>query len=301
MDESILDQIGPTGRLRPIPVPGWIRTGFRLASRISPGPTARLAHRFFFTPPALRPRPEQQRILDLGQRFSVNTPVGRVAGWTWGEGEPVMLVHGWGGHAGQWTNFVEPLRERGLRAIALDLPAHGRSQGKMSSVRHFSLALESTANLFGPFAGVVAHSFGTAAATLALHRGLAVRRSVFLAPPAGFSTFFDRVQLALGLGSAARERMRGLSEAWVGLKLDEVEPRRIAPKLDHPLLVLHDRDDDEVLFEEGRELSRLWPRARFHPLSGLGHYRLLRDPRCIQTAIEFLTEERTGEALPLAR
>lgn len=46
---------------------------------------------------------------------------------TWGEGEPVYLLHGWGGWRGQLGAFVAPIVEAGRRAVALDTPSHGES------------------------------------------------------------------------------------------------------------------------------------------------------------------------------
>ena len=221
---------------------------------------------------------------------------GRLAGWTWGSGEPVLLLHGWGGHAGQLTPFVAPLVERRFRVVALDLPAHGESAGRRASVRHFAEAILDAAATFGPFAGVVAHSLGGAAATLALDGGLVTRAAVFLAPPSRFDTFVERFSAALGLGERVRRGLLRRAEDWVGRRFDEIEPRSLAHHQDAPLLVVHDRGDDEVVFEEGSELARRWPGAELRPTTGLGHYRILRDRETIRASIDFLASHARSRA-----
>ena len=47
------------------------------------------------------------------------------------EGACVLLVHGWGGHAGQMLPLAQALIVQGLRPVLLDLPAHGKSAGRV--------------------------------------------------------------------------------------------------------------------------------------------------------------------------
>jgi pimeloyl-ACP methyl ester carboxylesterase len=276
-------------RIRPLAVPLVVRAGFRIASALAPELTAGAAQRLFFTPPRPRRRPEQASVMASASRLEVSTAEGRVAAWSWGRGETVLLLHGWGGHSGQLTPFVAPLVARGFRALALDLPAHGDSPGRQASIRHFAGAILDAAEPFAPLAGVVAHSFGGAAATLAFDRGLGARAAVFLSPPSHFQSFFARASAGFGLDEPVRRRLERRAEEWVGLRFDEVEPRRLARHQEMPLLVVHDRGDDEVLFEEGEELARRWPGARLLPTEGLGHYRLLRDGAIVSAAAEFLS------------
>ncbi len=281
-----------TVRVPPLAIPGWLRTLFGVGERVLPEATAALARRLFFSPPRPARRPEQTDLLDRGERFELETPGGSVVGWSWGAGEPVLLLHGWGGHAGQLAPYVAPLVERGFRPVALDLPAHGEAFGAQTSIRHLAAALLQVAARFGPFAGLIAHSFGGAAATLALDAGLVARRLVFVAPPSRFESFVTRFVAGLGLSDDLAWRFRRRAEAWVGLRFEEIEARRLARHQDAPLLVLHDRHDDEVLFDEGRELARCWPGARLVATAGLGHYRILRDPDVVRAAIGFVAQER---------
>jgi hypothetical protein len=196
--------------LRPLPVPAWLRTGLRAAGAVAPGATARLAQEIFFTPPRTPVRQAERAVLARGASFTVEVSGRRVAGWAWGEGPVILLAHGWGGHAGQMTALVEPAVAAGCRVVAIDLPAHGASEGRVSSLVHLAAALERAAALWQPVQAVVAHSFGAAASTFALFRGLAAQRAVFFAPPSREVPFSEGVELARAWSGAVLERTEGL-------------------------------------------------------------------------------------------
>lgn len=45
---------------------------------------------------------------------------------TYGQGRPLVMLHGWAMHGGVWRSFAERLAEQ-CRVICVDLPGHGRS------------------------------------------------------------------------------------------------------------------------------------------------------------------------------
>jgi pimeloyl-[acyl-carrier protein] methyl ester esterase len=50
---------------------------------------------------------------------------------TYGQGKPIVMIHGWGMHSGIWRPFAEAL-SRHYRVTCVDLPGHGRS-GRISA------------------------------------------------------------------------------------------------------------------------------------------------------------------------
>jgi len=282
---------GTTVRLRPVPAPPWLRSGMKAVSAVAPDLAAKLAHRLFFRPIRARVRDEERVVLARGEAFTLGLDGERVVGRVWGEGPAVLLVHGWGGHSGQMTALGEPLVAAGYRAVALDLPGHGASDGRVSSLVHGARALARVAALFGPFEGLIAHSFGAAISTYAITQGLPVGRAVYFAPPSRFETFWLRFRMGVGVSAAVMERMLRRAEEWLHVKFDGLSPVAMAPRMDTPLLILHDPGDREMPFSEGTELARTWPGAVLQRAEGLGHLRLLRDSACVADAVAFLRAE----------
>jgi hypothetical protein len=66
-----------------------------------------------------------------------------------------------------------------------------------------------------------------------------------------------------------------------------------------PLLVIHDRDDAEVPWQDGAMIAQAWPRATLSTTSGLGHRRIVRDAEVIREAVGFLlAQPRAGAPAP---
>jgi pimeloyl-ACP methyl ester carboxylesterase len=273
------------------PSPAWLRAAFRATSALAPAVAARLARALYFRPRRARVRDDERAALARGERIVAATPRGDVIVHAWGEGPPVLLVHGWGGHAGQMTPFVGPLVRAGFRAVAPDMPGHGESPGTLSSLVHFADAIGQIAALTGPLRGVVAHSLGGASVALALARGLEAERAVFFAPPARFDSFVARFGAGVGAPDAVLQMMLAAAERDLGVDFDAVRPEALAPSLRVPLLIVHDEADAEIAAAEGRDLARAWPGAELVPTSGLGHLRLLRDEACVARALDFIADD----------
>jgi len=277
-----------TKNRRARPPLAW-RAALSVGSRLAPTVAARIAETLFFTPPRARPSTAGLPAGALGRRIA--GPAGEVAAWSWGSGPAVYLLHGWGGRAEQLAALVPPLVERGFQVVAFDAPGHGDSAGRRSSAPEFARSLAEVVAHFGPAHAVIAHSLGAAATVFAMREGLAVGRLVFIGPPADPLTWVDRFARSLGLTPAALAEMRRQSERrlrarWSDLPLLPVRGLPEPP----PLLVVHDRDDREVPWQDGAAIAAAWPGARRVDTVGLGHQRILRDPAVVQAVAEFVAE-----------
>jgi pimeloyl-ACP methyl ester carboxylesterase len=276
-----------------------MRLALRGLGAVVPGAAGTLAARMFFRP-RRSPRAAPPSVPGLEARpFTVAAGRERLAAWSWGSGPTVVLVHGWEGWAGQMAGFVEPLVRAGFRAVAFDMPAHGSSTGKSASVVDFACAIRRVAKLSKPVHGVVAHSMGGAAASLAVAEGLAAERVVLMAPGADPMYFARRLAGWMGLSKASTEAMlRGVLRRFGGSWV-EVEVPNLVRAVQTPMLLLHDPEDDDVPWEHGRAIAGAWPGARLEAVQGLGHRRILRDAEVIGRAVRFVAS-RGLEALSIA-
>lgn len=300
------------------------RTGLRTLERVTPGLAARLAARWWFTPP----HPRRRRTAVAGQRFLTplaadptwatrtrwQPPVGRrfavpavarglVVAQVWGQGPTAYLLHGWGGWRGQFAHLIEPLVVAGLRVVALDTLGHGESGsgrlgGRRSTLVEAAEALTAVASVTGPAHAIIAHSAGCQAAALAVRCGLAADRLVFLAPMRDPMPYARQFATAVGLGPRTWPRFIARVERTVGRPLTDFDLPRQAAGADRalpPLLVIHDRHDRDSAYHDGAAVARAWPGAQLMTTSGLGHRRLLADPDVIDATVAFAAAQRTAE------
>jgi pimeloyl-ACP methyl ester carboxylesterase len=140
-----------------------------------------------------------------------------------GEGEPVLLVHGLAGGAGNWCEVMPELAER-HRVIAIDLPGHAGSAPlpRGATVDDFAAAAATVLDAEGAAGALVAgHSFGGLVSLRLAHRRPDLVRGLLLVSPAGISTA-RRVVEALLLATTtvkpgravARFRSRWAGRVW---------------------------------------------------------------------------------------
>ena len=287
------------------------RIGLHAAFDLGDGAGGKLAARLFTTPRKHR-RPARERdVLLTGHPFTVELTLRspkwkaarrELAAWRWGEGPTVLLVHGWEGRGSQLGAFVEPLVDAGMSVVTFDAPAHGDSDGKQLYLTDMADAISAVVAHVGPIHGLVAHSFGAAAALLAFHRdGVDATRNVFLAPNVliddavfRFTQFFELT----GLERLALEDRLGRDS---GIAPSLLALDRLVGDRDSALLVVHDDGDRDVAPIHGRRLAATWAGAQLIATEGLGHRRILRDPGVVAAAVELLTAGAPTSASDLRR
>ena len=286
----------------------FFRTLFRGVTPVAPGAAASLALALFRRPPRHRDSAEERDVIANAERLFLSLDGKPLAAWRWGHGPAVLLVHGWGSRGSRLGSFVAPLTEAGYSVVAFDAPGHGASAGRLSSLPQFISAIERLGRELGKkgggcrpegpvpatFSGIVAHSMGGAATTLAMARGLPVRRVVFLAPAADPAGYSERFAELLGLTPDVLRRMKQSIERRFGQPWDDFDVLRAARKMTAPLLVFHDRDDRDVAWTDGAAIAAAWPGAELVSTEGLGHRRIVHDPGVVSRTVAFLAGTKSA-------
>lgn len=281
-----------------------VRAGMRLLSAVSPALATAGLDRLWFTAPRTRPRADARRWLAGAEPLDVRVHGHRIAAWAWGRGPTILLVHGWGGHAGQMQAIGEGLLERGYRVVAFDAPAHGASGpsrlgGQRVSMLEIADSLRVVAAAAGPIEGVVAHSGGCTATALALRDGWqGPKRIAFVAPFGLPSLAIEPFARIVGASASATARFRSgverrFARPWSDFDMPGLADTRPLP----PALVVHDRDDHEVPPFNGQAIAAAWPAAHWLETTGLGHRRVLRDPGVIDGIAGFFAPLRPRRAV----
>jgi pimeloyl-ACP methyl ester carboxylesterase len=257
---------------------------------VAPGVAARWAESIFCRPPRNEARPVEEAFLATGTRHTVQSEDQDIAVWVWSDGPVVVLTHGWGSRAGRFSTLAQALVEAGFRVVLFDAPAHGVSMGNQASLPQFSWALRVVGDTMGPVHGLIGHSLGGAAVSLAMRDGLSAKRAVLLSPPADVVLFSHAFAEHLHLPLRAHDVMRRNLENRLQIRWEELHIPTLAGRMTAPALVVHDRDDQDVPFTHGEEIAKAWPSSQFMATSGLGHRAVVRDAEVIRRTITFLQD-----------
>lgn len=239
-----------------------------------------------FSTPKRFPRSEwEEELIKAAKPIAFKTGL---RGWEWGSGPTILLVHGWQGRGTQLGALVLPLIEDGHRVVALDGPAHGSSPGRRTNVRAFGLSIKRVVFELGKVKAIVAHSFGASATAVAVAEAVPVERVVLVAAPVNPQDVIDLFKRRLRLSRRVGRSFQRKLERWAGAKAKHLHVGRIGAKVSVPALIVHDRQDKEVPFENAERIVARWKTARLCALDGKGHRRILRDPEFISAVREFL-------------
>jgi pimeloyl-ACP methyl ester carboxylesterase len=265
---------------------------FQLMQRAAPPIAAEAAYSLWLsTGRRKRVHPFERAVIDQAKTSTIRVGRNRIAVYTWGTGHrPILLAHGWQGRAAEFGELVRELRAKDRTIIAFDAPGHGASGGRRPDIRDFADVVAALGSSYGPFEAIVAHSFGTPAAALAVRNGTRTQRLVTIGGVAELdylATSFARM-LELNPTTVAglrrrieQRRFRTVPDVWTALSATT------AP-LGIPLLVVHDRDDLVVHFDQAEALVTAHPHASTLFTSTLGHHRVLRDDAVLDAIADFL-------------
>lgn len=275
----------------------WTRAALRVLGVLAPPLAARLACRQLTTPPKAAEHDWQLALRRQARSRRLAFGGGFLAVYEWGKGPTVLLVHGWGAHAGHLGRLVEPLVAAGFRVVAFDAPAHGASSGQATGLLRYAAAVAAVAHASGPLHAVVGHALGAGLSLYAWRDwGFTVGRMVMVASFDDGHRFVDAFAQRMGLAPGMAARVgRLLSRRHPGkLEGKRLSVADMVRAVDFPVLVIHDRDDAVVPFQQGQALAAASGFARFLGTQGLGHDGLLAHPETIRQVVQF-----TAAASPL--
>lgn len=277
-----------------LPGVGLVRLGLRLAQRLWPALAVRAADRLFLTP---LPPKWLQRGAAGGQGWRIEhwpfegASLAVHACWGPAEAPVVLLVHGWGGHAGQMRPLAEALRGRGLRPVIIEMPGHGHSGGMRTALPQFARAIDYVSHRLEQqghgVRALVAHSLGATAAAYAASRGLGIARLVLLAPAASPPAFTRLFAQVFGLSERTRAAMQARIEAREAMLMPLFEAAATGPRIGVQTLVVHDRQDAMNQFGDGQAYADAVPGAQLLATDGLGHRKILKDARVLEAVAQF--------------
>lgn len=263
-------------------------------ARIVPETAGRLAFKLFCMPRPKRPKPVEAAFLATADLFFETVAGQKIAVYHWGfRGPVVLLAHGWESHAGRWRKIAPLLVQAGYQVVALDAPAHGRSQGRSFTMIKYADVLRALMQRLGPIDTVIGHSVGGAAAIWAMGTGgtaVRPRKAVIMCSFSALQYIMDGAYKMVGASPRLIREVNNYVIRWSGLPVAHFSIARMAAQLeDVEGLLIHDRQDRVTAFSESEILHQAWPKAQFLPTEGFGHG--LTAPQVTDAMMDFVRKE----------
>lgn len=245
-----------------------------------------------------------------------------------GAGDPVVLLHGWGGQAASMMPFITALRGA-YRVVALDLPGFGESSpppvawGTAEYASFVEKALESLGIVR---ATLIGHSFGGRIAIwLASHAPSVVQALVLIdaagiRPPISLrrrirqrfyksartilnSRVFGtqgpilRERLAARYGSSDYRAASGVMRASM-VKTINLDLTGELPSIHVPTLLLWGESDTETPVTDGQKMERLIPDSKLIVVAHAGHFSYLDNPAFAIAVVSAFLQGTRAKAVP---
>lgn len=240
---------------------------------------------FCATPRRRRLRAPERRHLDRARQADLAFEGRRLHVYDWGgEGPAVLLVHGWGGHAGQFHALIEALVAQGRRVVAFDHPGHGRSAGHTTDIAQMARAIETVVGWTGATHTIVAHSLGAPAVALARVRH---DRVAFIAAAAKPGAYWDMLSRVLRL--SARTKLEGARHVFArtGVTFEDVAMARSLAAFEGEVMFAHDPSDRVTSIDAVAEVVAGRDGATLLRCPKTGHRRILSDTELVGAVLAF--------------
>lgn len=251
--------------------------------------TVEQAYDLWFTVPKRPPSKQERETVNRADNFTIPFQDLELAASQWGSGPTVLLLHGWGGHRGQLSAFVDPLVKAGYRVVSFDAPSHGDTPGTKSHGFEIAAVVLKVVEEIGPPHAIVAHSFGALVAAMALNEGLTANRLVFSGAMRRLSDALDWFASMTSLPPEYIPTMRTWIERDFGEDVwERTSTDKLVADVNIPALLFHDREDTITPFQSSQAIAKAWPGAELVATTGLGHRRILRDSQVIEQAVDFI-------------
>lgn len=235
--------------------------------------TAEKAFYIFCTVRKGRVLPHQKTYLDPNKKELLTIAGNSIQTYEWkGNGETVLLIHGWESNTWRWHKLIEKLTNTGYNIIAFDAPAHGYSSGKHLYVPLYAEILQGLITKYQPIY-LVGHSVGgmTILYNEFKNSNSNVDKIVTIGSPSEFYEIMGHFQNLLGFNYKVYEALETYIKSRFGFTIREFSTSEYVKTNTKKGLLFHDRLDKIAPYHASEQVHANWVGSEFISTEGLGH------------------------------
>ena len=275
-----------------IEIPKAILLTAKFLQAVSPSLTTKFAAKLFTTPIKHKlPKRELYMERESVQKSILVPEIQKeIVVYKYGKSDKkVLLVHGWSGRGTQLVKIADEMLKLGYMTISFDAPAHGKSKGNYSIMTEFIASILEIEKQYGPFEFAIGHSLGGMSVLNAIKQNLQVKKAVIIGSGDIIQDIIDDFIHKLQLKPEYGIKLRDHFEAKFSGKMDDYSAYKAAEKTEVPVLIIHDKDDDDVSVKAAYNIQKHLKQSEIMITEGLGHRKILGDENVIQKIKEFIS------------
>ncbi|MGC6469764.1 MAG: alpha/beta fold hydrolase [Flavobacteriales bacterium] len=264
----------------------------KLASTVLPNKIAGLAYDSLTLPKVRKIRPHEKTMLNKALKETIKFRHFDIQTYKWGNiaNEKILLIHGWEGQAGNFTDIIEELLNHNYYVIAFDGPSHGFSSTGKTNLFDFSDVVLKMIREHDP-KKLISHSFGGVATTYALSRNkdINIEKYVLLTTPDKFSERIDDIVQSVGITNKVKSILIKNIEKEIKFNVNDANVSEFVKEVNvNKALIIHDKNDQVISIEQSINVNNHWPACSIKEIEGTGHFRILRTKSVNQLILNFL-------------
>ncbi len=262
----------------------------RLASFLFPDKVVNFAYIQLTNPQIKKLRENELLTLNKAVKEQIEFKGFQIQTYCWKGGDKkVLLIHGWEGQAGNFSDLIELLNEENFTVFAFDGPSHGFSSKGRTSLFEFTELVSEMIKKFD-VKNLVSHSFGGVATTYSLfsNQDIEIDKYVMLTTPDKFSERISDVARDTGVSGKVVEKLTHKLEDELQLDVSELNVSTFVREIKvRKALIIHDRDDKVIPIERSLNVHQHWKNSQFVEVTETGHFRILRTEGVLKTVLNF--------------
>ena len=200
--------------------------------------------------------------------------------------------------AAYMVRLIRAIHQEGYEVYALDFPAHGEAKGVQLTWMDAVTILQQVINDYGPFHGVIGHSFGGSMLFNTLNLASQFQewkihqepqRVVLVASPTRMRTPVSKLARRLKLSGKGFLLLRELFQQHAITDIKNLDFRHYINRSTTPFLCIHGEEDNSIMPHESSIFCQHYPHAMLAMLPGADHVSVLMDERVEKMVCQFLS------------
>ncbi len=271
------------------------RSLFKIAGNILPGFTTHLLIKWFKKTLNSPLRKKGKEFLQTANQILIKFKDVELAGYSFGKGPLILVVHGSGGNATNFRCIVPKLVENGFKVIAFDWPNHGNSPCRYNELQDWEELVPEVIQQTGQVYGIITHSGGapmTARALINCPKTTELKKCIFISPHPGGNELLTMFLDSLSVPQKVCQRFFRSIERQMNTPREDTYLYDCLSQYQEPnipaVLTIHDKNDEQIPFNLIESLFEKNYDSELYATEGLGHYKILRDKNVIRKTVDFL-------------